>query len=380
MSGRYEHGAEEFAAGILQSGSSPRKEHIEQLFDLLPHEQPARGLGATACSFGSGAYAKGVGIQGLRKECVTFPESTRLITSFVNACFPDHFFTSVVLFCNAKTDIHIDARNHHSPNAVMGISSFTGREIWVGDGLGAKPKEIKGQLVHGTLHDVSRQPALFDAWKHPHCTEDWQGRRIVLVAFSVKALDRLDPDELSTLRTLGFRPPPGVRKGVKHAVQEQPPLAPRSQPWVFEVFSGKGSLSRAFWREGFQVLSIDASGANATSPTVRLNVADKPGQDIFWDLFSQHKPFAVHIGAPCGTVRMSRGNAGTGPPVLRSKAHPLGLPGLEPTVSAKVRSANAVYRFCYNLVLQCIKHGIQVSLDNPVNSYLWPVLEHFARG
>ena len=146
VSGPSMHEAEEFATSILQSGSSPRKEHVERLFDLLPHESPARGLGATACNFGSGAYAKGVGIQGLRKECVTFPQSTRLLTSYVHSCFPDHEFSSVILFCDAQTDIHVDSRNYHSPNAVMGISSFSGGQIWVGP----ITKTIEGWQVTGT--------------------------------------------------------------------------------------------------------------------------------------------------------------------------------------------------------------------------------------
>ena len=315
------HDAEVYATSILQSGSSPRKEHVEHLFDLLPHESPARGLGATACSFGSGAYAKGVGIQGLRKECETFPQSTRLLTSYVHSCFPDHEFSSVILFCDAQTDIHVDSRNYHSPNAVMGISSFSGGQIWVGDGRGPITKTIEGQPVRGTSYEVSHRPALFDAWKYPHCTEAWQGRRLVLVAYAVQALDRLSTSDITLLSSLGFRPPVGSIKGVANAVQESPPLVQRpSVPWVFELFSGRGQLSLALWKAGFQVLSIDASIANAEAPTAKLNVGTEQGQTIFWDLFARHRPFALHIGAPCGTVQ-PRGDRLATKPLRSSKFH-----------------------------------------------------------
>ena len=102
---------------------SQGRKHIEELFDLLPHESPSRGLGAEARSFGTGAYAKGP-LQGLRKECGTFPQATKLLNAYVCCCFPDHTFTTSILFCNAKTDMHVDSRNHKSANAVMGISSF----------------------------------------------------------------------------------------------------------------------------------------------------------------------------------------------------------------------------------------------------------------
>ena len=159
----------------MQSCAFPRKEHIEELFDLLPHETPSRGLGAGARSFGTGAYAKGP-LQGLRKECGTFPQATKLLNAYVCYCFPDHAFTTSILFCNAKTDMHVDSRNHQSANAVMGISSFENGQIWVGDGCGRVPKQVQGRTVFGSLLDVARHPARFDAWKHP------------LVAFAVKSL------------------------------------------------------------------------------------------------------------------------------------------------------------------------------------------------
>ena len=102
----------------------------------------------------------------------------------------------------------------------MGISSFENGQIWVGDGCGRVPKQVQGRTVFGSLLDVARHPARFDAWKHPHCTEDWQGRRLVLVAFAVKSLSTVSEAELQTLRSLGFRPPANLLQGLVQAAQE----------------------------------------------------------------------------------------------------------------------------------------------------------------
>ena len=361
----------------MLSCTSPRREQVEELFDLLPHETPSRGLGAEACSFGTGAYAKGP-LQGLRKECGTFPQSTRLLTAFVQSCFPDHNFTTAILFCNAQTDLHIDSKNHRSPNAVMGISAFENGQIWVGDDQGAVPKQVGGRTVWGTLLDVATSPVRFDAWRFPHCTENWQGRRLVLVAFSVKSLDRISPADLHHLKSLGFRPPGVLDQGVVHADQETPPLCrPASAPWVFELFSGRGQLSRALWSSGFQVLSIDSVCSNAASPTAKLNVAHEQARRIVCDLLAEYRPFAVHLGAPCATV-LPGGLRSSGQ-ALRSKTQPLGLPTLDEASSSRVRAANAVYRFCYELLRHCLRHDINVSLDNPADSFLWHIFEHFAQ-
>ena len=314
---------------------------------MLPHESPSRGLGAEARSFGTGAYAKGP-LQGLRKECGTFPQATKLLNAYVCCCFPDHTFTTSILFCNAKTDMHVDSRNHKSANAVMGISSFENGQIWVGDGCGPVAKQVQGRPVLGRLLEVAHHPARFDAWKHPHCTEDWQGKRLVLVAFAVKSLSKVSDADLQTLTSLGFRPPADLLKGVVQAAQESPPLCtrPLSVPWVFEIFSGKGQLSRALWSAGFRVLSVDAVCNSADTPTARLNVSQPSARQILWDLLAEYKPYAVHIGAPCSTV-LPKDAAGA----LRSKTHPLGLP---------------------------LHRNILVSLDNPANSFLWHILAHFA--
>ena len=72
--------------------------------------------------------------------------------------------------------------------------------------------------------------------------------------------------------------------------------------------------------------------------------------------------------------------ASRAPKPLRSSVFPLGLPSLaaESLDSLRVRQANALYRFVFRLLLHCARSGINVSVENPCNSWFWNVLQCFA--
>ena len=227
------HGAEAFAQSILARRSMVTKADVAHLFDLLPKEVPSRGPASQkANSFSCGAYAKG-GLQGLRTECATFPSSVEVLTNFVKASLPGHFFSTITLFHNTKTDLHVDSRNHHTPNGVIAISSFHGGGIWVADGSGPVSRMVKGQQVQGTILDLS-SPVLFNAFQNAHQTEAWKGDRLVCVAFTVADLSKLSIESAHLLLKLGFRPPPDLAFPIPISTQDAPPLA--KDAWVYELF------------------------------------------------------------------------------------------------------------------------------------------------
>ena len=226
--------AETFAEVILARNSAATKAEIIQLFNLLPKEVPSRGGPShDSCSFSCGAYAKG-GLQGLRSECATFKNSTKVIASFVGACLPDHPFTTASLFHNTKTDLHVDSRNHHSPNGVIPVTSFEKGGIWVADGCGPHVRQVNGSPMQGSILDFSAGPITFDAYKFPHQTEAWQGDRLVCVAFTVSSLAKLSLESARLLLDLGFRPPPTLPFPITVTTQDQPPVKP--ELWVYEFF------------------------------------------------------------------------------------------------------------------------------------------------
>ena len=377
--------AETFARDLDCERGAPTRGQILRLFNLLPWGVPPRGAPQQKVPyFACGAYSQG-GLQGIRGECDNFPMSVRAITAFVRAQVPGHPFTTVALFQNTQTDVHVDSRNAPLPNAVIAVSQFKNGQVWVGDGEGPVVRTINGARVPGSLLPVAEHPVTFDAFRFPHCTEQWTGERIVAVAFSVSSLARLSPNDIEQLRQLGFILHQSVLAAP--ARQDTPPVL-SSSLWTFEIFSGHANLSRALWNVGFHVLSFDSAAVDGNSPTVRLDLSTEAGQDVFWKLLEAHKPFFFHLGVPCGTASRARERplpehhvlAARPPQPLRSSEFPLGLPTLpaDSKDSWRVRTANVLYKFSYRLLLHCCRFGIACSVENPTNSLFWQVLESFA--
>ena len=377
--------AETFAGGLDCEQGAPARGQILQLFNLLPWGIPPRGEPQQKVPyFACGAYSQG-GLQGIRSECDNFPMSVRAITAFVRAQVPGHPFTTVALFQNTQTDVHVDSRNAPLPNAVIAVSEFKNGQVWVGDGEGPVVKTINGAQVPGSLLPVAEHPVIFDAFRFPHCTADWSGERIVAVAFSVSSLARLSTSDVERLLQMGFVLHQSVL--ATPARQDAPPVVPSSL-WTFEIFSGHANLSRALWNVGFHVLSFDSAAMDGNSPTARLDLSTEEGQNVFWKLLEAHKPFFFHLGVPCGTASRARERplpkhhvlAAKPPQPLRSSEFPLGLPTLpaDSKDSWRVRTANVLYKFSFRLLLHCCRFGIACSVENPTNSLFWQVLASFA--
>ena len=352
---------------------------------MLPLEAPPRtGGGTEVASFSCGAYSQGR-LQGLRANSKRFPNACSVFASFVRHKLPEHPFTTVSLFRNLQTDCHVDSGNLSTPNAVFAISHFRDGGIWVGDGQGPQVRKVKGKAVKATIMPLDKGPVVFDAYKFPHSTEKWQGERIVLVAYAVKNLAEMLPDQAMALVRQGFNVPPQCPFPFAVAQQDAPPVCPR-EAWFFEVFSGKASLSAACAKMGFKVLAFDHVLGAAQVATVPLDLCQEPGRELFWQLIKRNRPMALHGGPPCGTSSRARerplpkAKFPNAPQPLRSLEFPLGLPTVRPDSvdGIKLRKANALYKFMYHLILFCVKNDILISVENPSNSHFWGVLEWYA--
>ena len=124
-------------------------------------------------------------------------------------------------------------------------------------------------------------------------------------------------------------------------------------PVVFEVFAGKGLVSRALRQEGFAVHSFDHHHCDSHVPLLQLDLASEGGQALFWEFLETQRPFAIHMGVPCGTSSKARGrpllNGAPGPALLRSREHPLGKPTLEPTSRDAARVHFSQSALCFLL-------------------------------
>lgn len=108
-----------------------------------------------------------------------------------------------------------------------------------------------------------------------------------------------------------------------------------------------------------------------------LDVSNENHLELLKQMLLTCKPI---FGLPCGTCSRARNkplpkHLGThGPPPLRDQHHLEGFPALSGTNKAKVVAANRLYKSAVVLlqlrfVLQCF-----VSIENPLNSWLWPLL------
>ncbi|CAE6939936.1 unnamed protein product [Symbiodinium natans] len=198
--------AETLASNILASRDVPTRDDIASLFDLLPHKAPPRGMPEKGAAFTCGAFAQGP-LFGLHVGSRKYPKVCRLLASFVRSLEPGFIFTTISLFLNVRTHVHVDSRNDHRPNLVAGISDFTGGEIVV-ESPGGAASFSGGDSVGGARKlPVSGTHVTFEAYKLKHETAPWVGNRLVLVAFSVPGVTRLCKGDVAVLEDQGFQLP-----------------------------------------------------------------------------------------------------------------------------------------------------------------------------
>ena len=158
------------------------------------------------------------------------------------------------------------------------------------------------------------------------------------------------------------------------------------QPVVFvELCAGSAALSAAAQKRGFQVFPIDFH-RNRFSPKCRILEADMThpqSAGLLNSMIDEMKPLAVHMGLPCGTCSRAREQPisaakkakGAPEPVpLRSAEELYGKRNLSPKDHQKVQAANTVYLTAVQVMLQCFLSNVILIIENPVRSWLWPLL------
>ena len=112
--------------------------------------------------------------------------------------------------------------------------------------------------------------------------------------------------------------------------------------------------------------------------------------DASWDFLrnfkNNNKVLAWHFGLPCGTCSRAReiqlSAESWGPPPLRSEEFLLGNPWNSPKDKEKVGAANVLYEKACEFIMELIREGHIVTIENPTGSWLWmlpylqPILRH----
>ena len=311
-SARVMHPSEIFAGQVLRLSRPPIRSEIQHLFDLLPKERPPRG-DASGRAFACGMYCQGP-LQGLRANSRRHPLSSKLLASFVRSLEPSFNFSSLHLFLNVKTSPHIDSNNAPLPNLIAGISDFKDGQVLVENPSGEFAIETEAGPLPAIALEVAGTFATFDAYRLRHQTAAWQGDRLVLVAFSVKNVDRLEQDDLSILREQNFNPcldvfcstdaPPVAIDSLCHCLP--PNAASRMCGRSFasllfvEIFCGTGGLSAVLKRSGIgQVLGITSRVTGNTQCSILpLDLHNDSQRPLLWDVLERENLCGVHLSPP----------------------------------------------------------------------------------
>ena len=190
--------AECISERLLRKGFVTKSE-LSELLDALPSDKKfASNRGhciETTKTWTTGVYRFSEK-PGLRTNTHAYPRTTRLFAALVTAVFPGCAFSSVGLFKNLKTSPHRDVNNSPGvPNLLVPCSDFTGGSVKVCDSDTSKEPAFL---------DVSKRPVKLDASK-VHSTEDWNGDRLLLVAFHVQGACSLRGMDAKTCGRLGLQ-------------------------------------------------------------------------------------------------------------------------------------------------------------------------------
>ena len=254
---------------------------------------------------------------------------------------------------------------------------------------GSVPLEYKGRELRGELLDVGAGPVLLDHHRI-HATMSWKGRRVVLVAYTVRGLEKLSSEDRETLRfrlpetscSLEDSPPSeGVELQVPLAVEF--PLSPAKlreryqlgpilgqAPPLQHRDASRESAAGSLWVEP----RVCVSGSPEVEPSILCyDILHEAGEDLL-DLGIQREIAELILGGcfrgvSAGPVCSSFSCAVT--PSWRSKEFPAGRPGLKTCQADKVRRGNAMLEFILNVVVLCERLEIVYIIENPLNSWMW---------
>ena len=102
--------------------------------------------------------------------------------------------------------MHRDVNNAHIPNVIHRLTDFGGGELWVEDPEGPHEHRQGGRAFRGRMLPIAPFVA-FSAKKLYHAVQAWQGRRVVVVQYTVASFLNITTHNVSQLLAMGFRMP-----------------------------------------------------------------------------------------------------------------------------------------------------------------------------
>ncbi|CAE7311815.1 unnamed protein product, partial [Symbiodinium sp. CCMP2592] len=212
---------------------------VLSLFDLLPKADITRLSQAKGSVFAEGSYSHGP-IKGLRHFIRIYPNVCRYLCACVLHVLPTHKFSSLLISDSVESQPHADPNNGPTLNLLIPLTHFSGGSLRAGD----------------CDLDFSRGAWAFNARDGCHAVAPFQGRRVMLIAFSTKGVCDSDSEMLSQLQSYGFALPsadavmpaspvgplPDIRSSVTH---EPLKVLKPSRLVVLDLFCGRGVAAQA---------------------------------------------------------------------------------------------------------------------------------------
>ncbi|CAE7765546.1 unnamed protein product, partial [Symbiodinium necroappetens] len=159
------------------------------------------------------------GVLGITAECRLFPGFVALLSRLVKECAPEARWTTLALLVDVDSAVHRDKNNLPGYNNVLVPLCIpkVGGGVWCQAEKGEDQRCLNnGKMIAGELWPLQvLVPFELDPRKF-HASQTWsEGSRVVLVAYSLTAIQRAEQNTVWRLRQAGFQLPREAPSEVK---------------------------------------------------------------------------------------------------------------------------------------------------------------------
>ena len=193
--------AEAMARAFLAEGHAPIWSAVRQVVGLLEWQPDKHSVApGKGCNVMLGAYSKGP-FRGLCKAARSHASVCRLLNRLVQHMGCLTYWSTLAVNLDLRLLPQKDSGNYPSGSLVLSLTHHVNGGLWIED-VTDRPQQ---QRKCGAVYRMDMRGLFFPAHEMVHATCDWSGtRRIVLTAFCVGQVDKLDAGQREILHELGF--------------------------------------------------------------------------------------------------------------------------------------------------------------------------------
>ncbi|CAE7616380.1 TY5A [Symbiodinium sp. CCMP2592] len=155
------------------------------------------------------------GAVGWMKGFNEFPDLAKLLARIVTDEIPEATFTSVLISHNTLRTLHKDLNNDSKTDnyVIPLLIPRRGGEVWVelrpGDTVKGtiEQRKVNEREIYGHLHPLEEGSYIKFGPRRYHEVNEWEGDRIVLIAYSPQCLGKLGQAEVELLHEHGYAVP-----------------------------------------------------------------------------------------------------------------------------------------------------------------------------